>query len=637
MTYDEVGNLLSTTDFNGETIHFEYDVRNRLLSRIFPDNSRVAYTYTLTGQRATESSSLGTITYGYDVRDNLLSRVDADGVKIEYSYDAANNRTAIKIPSGQTSYSFDEQNRLKTVTDPQAGVTTYTYDLVGNLIKTTLANGTTESRAYDLLNRLLYLQNSNSSGVINSFRYTIDKVGNRLAIVEQDGRQSNYKYDTLYRLLQEEIIDGTTRKTGYTYDAVSNRLIRNDSLEGNTRFEYDGNDRLLKEVTNGVTTTYTYDNNGNTLTKTVGTAKTTYQWNVENRLVGADIDGDGINDVTYEYDGDGIRIRQTEAGEETRFLVDKNRDYAQVLEEYTPSKNIKASYIYGHDLISQSRDTKRSFYHVDGLGSTRALTDINGLLTDAYAYEAFGEIVKQLGNTQNSYLFAGEQRDLNLGLDYLRARYLDVATGIFISRDSFTGFPTIPVSLNKYLYGHANPIINSDPTGHFILIGLNLDGLWSTTIRSSQANMASVTANRVAGKALETFVTNSLRDFTARYGGHVFTQVRFAGPGGLRFADAVVKLGNRFVVIEVKTNVPLAGSSLVRLGGQIRTFSSGSPTTTLIQGQAAEVIVITEQSVAAIEASFLAIESQVATGTLSGVLQGTMNLTTVLRGVLKGL
>jgi|694.fasta_scaffold16546_2 RHS repeat-associated protein len=474
MTYDAVGNLLTTTDFNGETIHFEYDERNRLLSRIFPDNSRVAYTYTLTGQRATETSSLGTITYSYDVRDNLLSRVDADGVKIEYSYDAANNRTAVKVPSGQTSYSFDEQNRLKTVTDPQAGVTTYTYDLAGNLIKTTLANGTTETREYDLLNRLLYLQNSNSNGVINSFRYTLDKVGNRLAIVEQDGRQSNYQYDALYRLLQEEIIDGTTRTIGYTYDVVSNRLTLNDSLEGNTSYEYDGNDRLLKEVTNGVTTTYTYDNNGNTLTKTVGTAKTTYEWNVENRLVGADTDGDGVNDVTNEYDGDGVRIRQTVAGEETRFLVDKNRDYAQVLEEYTPSKIIKASYIYGHDLISQLRDTERSFYHVDGLGSTRALTDINGLLTDAYAYEAFGEIIKQLGNTQNSYLFAGEQRDPNLGLDYLRARYLDVNSGRFYGRDPFKGFYKNPITLNKYVYANTNPVNIIDPSGLMSLGEINV-------------------------------------------------------------------------------------------------------------------------------------------------------------------
>jgi RHS repeat-associated protein len=467
MTYDAVGNLLSTTDFNGETIHFEYDERNRLLSRIFPDNSRVIYTYTLTGQRATESSSLGTITYGYDVRDNLLTRMDVDGVKIEYNYDAANNRTAIKIPSGQTSYNFDEQNRLKTVTDPQAGVTTYSYDLAGNLVKTTLANGTTETREYDLLNRLLYLQNSNGSGVINSFRYTIDKVGNRLAIVEQDGRQSNYKYDELYRLLQEEITDGTTRTISYNFDAVSNRLIRNDSLEGKTVYEYDGNDRLLNEVTNGVTTTYTYDNNGNTLIKTVGTAKTTYEWDIENRLVGADTDGDGVNDVTNVYDDDGVRIRQTVAGEETRFLVDKNRDYAQVLEEYTPSKIVKTSYIYGYDLISQLRDAKRSFYHVDGLGSTRALTDINGLLTDVYAYEASGEIIKQLGTTHNSYLFAGEQRDPNIGLDYLRARYLDVNSGRFYGRDPFKGLHKNPITLNKYIYAGNNPSNFTDPSGKF--------------------------------------------------------------------------------------------------------------------------------------------------------------------------
>jgi len=230
----------------------------------------------------------------------------------------------------------------------------------------------------------------------------------------------------------------------------------------------------LKEVTNGVTTTYTYDNNGNTLTKTVGTAKTTYEWNVENRLVGADTDGDGVNDVTNEYDGDGVRIRQTVAGEETRFLVDKNRDYAQVLEEYTPSKIIKASYIYGHDLISQLRDTERSFYHVDGLGSTRALTDINGLLTDAYAYEAFGEIIKQLGNTQNSYLFAGEQRDPNLGLDYLRARYLDVNSGRFYGRDPFKGFYKNPITLNKYVYANTNPVNIIDPSGLMSLGEINV-------------------------------------------------------------------------------------------------------------------------------------------------------------------
>jgi hypothetical protein len=35
----------------------------------------------------------------------------------------------------------------------------------------------------------------------------------------------------------------------------------------------------------------------------------------------------------------------------------------------------------------------------------------------------------------SKYLFAGEQRDRNLGLDYLRARYLSFNAGRFYGRD----------------------------------------------------------------------------------------------------------------------------------------------------------------------------------------------------------
>src|SRR5436305_1522597 len=100
---------------------------------------------------------------------------------------------------------------------------------------------------------------------------------------------------------------------------------------------------------------------------------------------------------------------------------------------------ILVSYVYGNDLISQNRGGERSFYHVDGLGSTRALTNSSGVVTDRYVYDAFGRTIGQVGTTGNVYLFAGEQRDANVGLDYLRARYLSVGTGRFMSPDSFPG------------------------------------------------------------------------------------------------------------------------------------------------------------------------------------------------------
>src|SRR5262249_17628393 len=140
-------------------------------------------------------------------------------------------------------------------------------------------------------------------------------------------------------------------------------------------------------------------------------------------------DASGTRHVMNAYDADGIRVAQAVDGAETRYLIDTVRPYAQVLLEYRPSGLVVASYMYGNDLISQDRGGARSYYHVDGLGSTRALTDVAGMVTDRYVYEAFGRTIGQMGTTVNEYLFAGEQRDARVGLDYLRARYLSVGAG----------------------------------------------------------------------------------------------------------------------------------------------------------------------------------------------------------------
>jgi len=468
--YDAVGNTIQTTNFNGETITYTYNPRNWLVAKDLPGTEfDVSYTYTLDGQRQTVTDSRGVTTYRYDLRNQLLERVDPDGRRIGYTYDLAGNRTSVIIPSGTTTYTFDAQNRLSTVTDPQGGVTTYTYDLMGNLIRTTLPNNTVETRQYDELNRLLYLENSGPSGIINSFRYTLDPTGNRTAVQEHDGRQVNYTYDVLYRLTQEAITDAgatnPTRTIGYVYDPVGNRLSRNDAGSGVITYNYDANDQLLNATENGVATTYTYDSNGNTISKTTGGNRVTYLWNAENRLIGADTNGDGTIDVTNRYNENGIRISQTVNGEEARFLIDANRDYAQVLEEYTPGGNVNVSYVYGHDLISQNRGREVSFYHVDGLGSIYALTNENSIILNQYSYDAYGQVVKRTENTKNLHLFTGEQYDANTGLDYLRQRFYDSSLGRFTRRDSFSGTIEDPRSLHKYMYAHNNPINNTDPSG----------------------------------------------------------------------------------------------------------------------------------------------------------------------------
>jgi len=48
---------------------------------------------------------------------------------------------------------------------------------------------------------------------------------------------------------------------------------------------------------------------------------------------------------------------------------------------------------------------------------------------------------------------------------YAKARYYGAGRGAFLSVDPWDGDPTSPVSLNKYLYGYANPGVYVDPDG----------------------------------------------------------------------------------------------------------------------------------------------------------------------------
>ena len=73
------------------------------------------------------------------------------------------------------------------------------------------------------------------------------------------------------------------------------------------------------------------------------------------------------------------------------------------------------------------------YYHYDGLGSTRYLSDESGTITDSYDYEAFGQILNETGISENDYRFAGEQLDENLDQYYLRARYYNQNSGRFTS------------------------------------------------------------------------------------------------------------------------------------------------------------------------------------------------------------
>jgi len=456
MAYDVAGSLASKTDFNGRTTTFVYDSLNRL-SEKRPDPATgeavVRFAYTPSGQRARMEDASGVTTYAYDDRDRLIEKASPQGT-LSYGYDAAGN--LLSIQSGNAggaamSYAYDALNRLASVTDAN-GATTYGYDAVGNLASYVYPNGVEHGYTYNALNRLTELEVTSAGTPIARYGYGLGPTGNRLSVTELSGRRAGYGYDALYRLTSETVTGdpgGVNGSVGYVYDPVGNRLERDSTLAPvpPQTFDYDANDRIGVE---------TYDDNGNTLVTTEGR---TLGYDTDNRLVSAD------GGVSFVDDGDGNRVARTVGGLTTGFLVDtlNPTGYSQVLEEIENGVVVRR-YTYGLDLVSQEQSSGVSFYGYDGHGSVRLLTDLAGVVTDSYSYDAFGNLAHKTGTTGNVYLYAGEQTE-SFGLTALRTRWYLQSTGRFATSDTYPSQALHPQSAHAYAYADANPVNKADPAG----------------------------------------------------------------------------------------------------------------------------------------------------------------------------
>jgi RHS repeat-associated protein len=458
-TYTPDGRIASRTDFNGDIASFLY-TDGRLTRAAYHDGTQVTLTYTADGERATMTDGSGTSSYTYDSRGRLAQVVNPTGATVAYGYDAASNITSVTGPSGSVSYSYDAANRVSAVVDPDGGTTRYTYDVAGNRTGVAYPNGVIGSYAFDSRNRITSLVYRASDGTeLRHFAYTYSPAGQRSTVDESGGRHVEYAYDGLYRLTQENVTDSALGNTSvnYAYDAVGNRVARTGP-GGVVVSTYDANDRLL--TTAGAA--FTYDQNGNLVARSTGGGNTAFAYDGRNRL--STIAGAGPA-MTYEYDGDGVRIASAMNGAATQYLQDQRSGLPTVLEERDAGGSLMASYVRGLGLVSEKRGGNRSYYLPDALGTTRALTDATGALTDTFTYDAFGNLQASTGSTRNDFLFAGEQFDRGAGLYFLRDRYYDAFAGRFIGSDRVPPTAADPRTLHRYAYCGSNPVNCIDPSG----------------------------------------------------------------------------------------------------------------------------------------------------------------------------
>ena len=183
-----------------------------------------------------------------------------------------------------------------------------------------------------------------------------------------------------------------------------------------------------------------------------------FTYDSANRLITAD-------GHTYTYNAENVRIRNLCENEDTTYTYNTNCRLSTLLCKTT--NGVITKYVYGRGLIGEETNSSFKTYHFDFRGSTIAITDEAGNITDTFAYDTYGKLIERTSETDTVFLYDGRDgvvTDTN-GLLYMRARYYSPEMKRFVNADIVAGQISNAVTLNRFAYANGNPVSNIDPFG----------------------------------------------------------------------------------------------------------------------------------------------------------------------------
>lgn len=337
--WDAVGNMIAVTDANGHTVTRVYDAANRLLSVLDPS--------------ATLAAQNRSTTMRYDVLGNQVQSTDAEGRVTTYRYDA--RRLLVQIGTPQV---------LRVNADGSESLTSYNatlaYDGETNVVTATDNNGNTTQTLYNNLNLVRRVTDASGNVTETSYDANLNAVqvviGAQLATAQQ--RVLRWAYDQKDRKVRAVDALGGVMQTAY--DGADNAIAVTDANGNTTNYEYDRNNRLLKEIRPQVTdprsglpvrdtVLHQYDANGNEIATT---------------------DENG-NITTTSFDRDNRRVLVTDAtGIKTAFAWDSRSNLTQVAIGVSASLDAN-----GRVVISGADDAQVTSYVYDEFRQLVAVTD----------------------------------------------------------------------------------------------------------------------------------------------------------------------------------------------------------------------------------------------------------------------
>ena len=455
-TYDTVGNQLTRTDAKGEETEYAFDVLNRLTAIEYPDDSVAGFTHDPAGNLLTATNNAATLTFGYDemhrvsaVTQSVLSVSSV----VEYSHDYNGNRTGLTYPGNKTvTYTYDEANRLSGIQLSAFSLQpfSFTYDDANRLTGITYPNGVAATYGHDEAGRLTSLEYADGATPFIERTNTLNTIGQITAIQTDAGMEATPPDTQQHH--QHSAADQLTH------------VSRMDDYENPERWRDVGPDCDANGAITNISATYNGINATETLTwdydghlKTFNGPLQTNLWFAMPPLP---------KSLSFRTDALGNRVARADGSKETIHVLDQAATLKNILVEMTSTGTVARTYIYapGFGLMAHiDADGTARYYHGDHLGSTIAITDANGDVTDEFVYTPYGELIDRSGTTDTPYTFCGRHGVYWEGghLYHMKARYYRADIARFISSDPIG----IVGGANLYAYANGDPVRFLDALG----------------------------------------------------------------------------------------------------------------------------------------------------------------------------
>ncbi len=356
------------------------------------------------------------------------------------------------------------------------------YDPVGNVVGYTDYTGPLNGNASSAMNRSW------------TYNYTLNRLAGGTGSITTNGTT-------------------TTSNNCWSYDSFGNRTMQSltssscpDSSQ--STFVYNANNQVSGVIPPGggsqSPSPYSYDSAGDVTTDL--TTVNQYLYDAEGRICAVQspsVAGGWIM-TGYVYDAEGNRVAKgtitswscnpsvnglTTAGNETDYVLGPGGEQVtELAQDANGSMNWQRTYVYaGGALIATYGPVPNptyptsgpqtlyqpSFRFTDWLGTMRATTDSTGVLQGTCTGLPFGDGM-DCSNSPDPHYFTGKERDTESGNDYFGARYYASSMGRWLSPDWSAKVMPVPYakldnpqSLNLYAYVGSNPLVRTDPTGHY--------------------------------------------------------------------------------------------------------------------------------------------------------------------------